>query len=348
MFAVCLVALVDGGEASSCMAQQGRRLTSDQAIAAARRNGKPGSAFTVLREILADDDTRRIGNQALEQAQVHKVDLYGNGILVDFLRSGGFLLAETEPQTNNVIALHLVSLGAGGDPTDIPSECHEVVKLTEARDLVKDTTEFVEQLYSTPASGASSLESRFDGGHFPECDLIKDCTFFAIPTSFLKLGADQSECREITVLYDGQILLMIRYAVSMPSFSADPVAATRAAADEIDTLQKEFLRDNHMDPDFNLGPENIRSREQLLERIDLVGRLNKFMEEGLKNDADPALVKANISVAAIPLEVGQEGLFGQDDKTQFVSGTACMLVLYWQRLPTGGFAVKFIYADDLD
>ncbi len=345
--AVCLVTLLNGEANSFGVAQHVEHLTSQQAIAAARRNAKPSSSFTVLREILANDDTRRIGDQALKQARAHKVDLYGNGILVEFLRSGGFLLAETEPPTDNVIAMHFVSLGFDGVPTDFPIKCDGVVNLADAQALVKSTKEFVEQLYSTPASEASSLESRFYGGSFPECDPIEECPLFAIPRSFLKLGANQGECQEFAALYGGQVLLMIRYAVSMSTFSADPVAATQAAADKMGSLQAEFLRENHMDPHFDLDPGKIRSLEQLREDIDLLRTLNKFLEEGLKNKAEPALVKANISVAAIPLGVGQRGLFNQDDKTQFRSGTASMLVIVWQHLPAGGFAVKFISEADL-
>ena len=165
--AVCLVTLLNGEANSFGVAQHGEHPSQQQAITAARRNAKPSSSFTVLREIFANDDTRRSGDQALKQARAHKVDLYGNGILIEFLRSGGYLLAETGPPTDNVIALHFVSLGFDGIPTDFPVKCDGVVKLADAQALVKSTTEFVEQLYSTPASEASSLESRFYGGSFP-------------------------------------------------------------------------------------------------------------------------------------------------------------------------------------
>lgn len=142
------------------MAQQGKRLTPQQAIAAARRdaNAKPDSKFMVLREIVANADTRRIGDQALEQAQAHKIEIYENGLLTNILRSGGFLLAETDPRTNNVIALHLVMLESGGAQKDEVSECHGVVKLADAEKLVKDTAEFVELIYSSPSTEDSSGE----------------------------------------------------------------------------------------------------------------------------------------------------------------------------------------------
>ena len=340
--AACLIIPFNGGRILLGMAQHGQRLTPQEAIAAARHNAKPGSSFTVLKEILANEGTRRIGDQVLEQAQAHKVELYESGILADLLRSGGFLLAETEPRTNNVTAFHLISLGRDGVPKDAQYECDGAVKLADAKELVKDTTEFTEALYSTRPSDATSLESRFYGGSFPECGPSEECTLFAIPRSFLKMGADQSEYQEAAALYGGLDLLGFRYAASMPVFPANPLAATQAAADKFETLKAEFFRNNHMDPDFDLDLENIRSIEQLRERIDVLRRLDRFIEEALKNEANPDLVRANISIAMIPLQVGQGGPFSQDDKTIYSSSTVSLLVIYWQRLPTGGFAVKVI------
>ena len=343
--AVCLVIPFKGGGISLGMAQHVQRLTLKEAVAVARRNGqKPGSSFTVLREIVANADTRRIGDQALEQAQAHKIKLFKNGILADFLRSGGFLLAETRPQTNDVIALHLVSLGPDGVPKDAYYGCDPAAKLADAQELVKDMTEFAEALYSTPPSEASPLESRFYGGRFPQYGgpEAKDYTIFAVPRSLLRLGADPNEVREVAALYGGFELSGFQYALTMPNFAANPLVAIRAAGEKREALKAEFLRKNHMDPDFHFDLENIRSRGQLRERIGVLRRLDKFMEEALKNEADPSVVRANISVATIPLQVGQGGPFSQDDQTQFSSAIASLLVIYWQRLPTGGFAVKLI------
>lgn len=343
--AVCLIIPLMGRGISLGMAQRGPRLTAQDAISVARRNAqKPGSSFTVLREIIANADTRRIGDQALEQADAYHIKLFKNGILVDFLRSGGFLIAEYDPKTTNVAALHLVSLGPDSVPKDDFYPSQGVVKLADARELVKDTADFTEELLSTQLSEASSLESRFYGGKFPDCGPppIEECTLFAVPRSLLKLEGDPNEVREAAALYGDLNILGFQYAVSMPRFAASPLAATQAAEEKWEALKAEFLRKNHMGPDFHFDLENIRGRKQLRERIDVLRRLNKFLEETLKNEADPALVKANISVATIPLQVGPGGPFSQDDQTQFGSDTANLLVIYWQRLPAGGFAVRAI------
>ena len=344
---VCLILPLEGGGISLGVAQTVQRLTLQEAIAVARRNPrtkKLGGTFSVLREIVANADTRRIGDQALEQARTLHVKLFQNGILADFLRSGGFLVAEAEPRTNNVIALHLVSLGPDNVPNDAVYPCYPAAKLADAEELVKDTTKFANELYSARPSEATSLESRFYGGRFPEYGgpEARDYTLFAVPRSLLKLGADPNEVREAAVLYGELGFWGFRYAVSMPAFAASPLVATQAAEDKWEALKAEFLRKNHMDPQFQFDPENIRSKEQLQQQIDLLSRLDKLLEDALKNEADPALVKANISVATIPLDVGRGGPFNQDDKTQFGSGTASLLVIYWQRLPAGGFAVIVI------
>lgn len=333
--AVCLAIPFKEGGVSLGTVQHVQPLEPQEAIAAARPHGKPGSSFTVLREIVANADTRRVGDQALKEAQAHHIKLFEEGILADLLRFGGFLIAEYDPKTTNVVALHLVSLGPDGVPKDAFYPSDSVVKLADAEELVKDTTEFAEQLYSTPSSEALSLESRFYGGSFPECGQSEECTLFAVPHSLLELGAGQNEYREAVALYGGSNLSGFQYAVSMPAFAASPLVATQASEGPI----AEFLRNNHLDPDFDIDLENIRSKEQLRERIDLLRRLDKFMEEALNNQANPALVKANISVATIPLEVSAD-TYGR--QVVYGSGMGSLLVIYWQRLPTGGFAVHGI------
>ena len=224
----CLIMLFMSGGNSLAMAEEYPLLTAEQAITAAGRNASSGSSFTILWKIIANADTRRIGDQALEQAQAHKIEIYENGILVNILRNGGYLLAETSPGTNNMVATHLVLMEAGGAVKDIRKECHGVVKLTDAEELVNDTAELVKQMYSTPSTEVSSLASRFYGGNFPEEDQFPDSSF-AIPNFLRRPGANPSEVREAAALFWGYALWAPRYALSMPAFAASPAAAENAA-----------------------------------------------------------------------------------------------------------------------
>jgi hypothetical protein len=339
--AECLTALLIWGGLPHSIAQQSPRLTARQVIVAARRNAKPGSSITILWKIIANADTRRIGDQALEQAQAEKIELYENGVLVNILRSGGYLLAETDPRTNNMVATHLVLREARGAVKDTRTECHGVVKLADAEVLVKDTAEFAEQLYSTPSTEESSLESRFYGGSFPDGDQFPD-DLFAIPDFLRKPGANPNEVREASALFWGYLFWTARYALSMPAFAANPAAAGKAAEKKRDTLKAEFLQGNNMDPNFNLLDfDNIQNERQLQERIELFTRLDRFLEDALKKEADPTVVRSNLYLLTMPMGVdvylNQEG--------EYISSSSPNSLFLWHRLATGGFAVKEITWD---
>lgn len=332
------------------MAPTGQRLTAQEAIAAARRNPKTkklGGTFSVLREFVANANTRRVGDQAFAEARAHHIKLYQHGILADVLRSGGFLLIQTLPpmkKTNPmnplpfVSFIHLVSLGRDGVPADVL--WGPAIDVANTRKLVKVTTEIAEKLYSTRPLEATSLESRFFGDRYPKYSgsEAKIYSQIAVPRSLLKLGAEPNEVLEFVALYGGLQILVFQYAVSMPTFAANPYVTTQAAVGKWRALQAEFLRNNRMDPHLDFDPENIRSKKQLRDWIAILKRLDKFMEEALNNEANPAVVKANRAVATIPVEFGTDSDRG---KGVYTSDTASLLLFYWQRLPAGGFAVKF-------
>src|SRR5579859_5551071 len=337
----CLIMLFMSGGNSLAMAEEFPHLTAEQAIATARRNAKPGSSVTILWKIIATADTRRIGDQALEQAQTHSIERYENGLLVNILRSGGYLLAETDPRTNNMVATHLVLLEAGGAVKDTRTECHGVVKLADAGELVKDTVEFVKQLYSTPSTDESSLASKFYGGSFPDGDQFPD-DLFAIPNFLRKPGAKPNEVREAAALYWGYLFWPARYALSMPAFSASPAAAGDAAEKKRDMLKAEFLQSNNMDPNINpIDFDNIQSEKQLQERIELLIRLDRFLEDSYRRKAGPAVVGANLSILTMPLSVDVD----LNQAGQYVSSSPPKSLFLWHRVATGGFAVKEITWD---
>ncbi len=92
---------------------------------------------------------------------MHKIEIYENGLLTNILRSGGFLLAEIDPATNSVVAFHWVTLRRDGVPENLVAGTGTGINLADTQELVKDTTELVGQLYSTPSTEESSLASRF-------------------------------------------------------------------------------------------------------------------------------------------------------------------------------------------
>jgi hypothetical protein len=292
-----------------------------------------------LRELRTNASTRRIGEQSLKEARDRHIKPYGNGILSDVLINGGFLVAETEPATNNLVGLHLVSVGRRGRPVSFPYRSEFGVRFDEAAKMVQDTADFVGALLSTPPSRATSLESRFFGGRFPEYDEPWLYSYFAIPRSVLKIKADPTEYRELAALYGGYLFWPYRYALSDSAYAANPSKALQAAAHKLDDLARQFLRNNNKSPDFEYDLQNISTQDQVRERIDWLRRLDELYEETLKKDAAaPALVEANKSIATIPwgLEAVTRG------SETFFATTASGVVVYWQRLPTGALVVKEI------
>jgi len=97
-----------------------------------------------------------------------------------------------------------------------------------------------------------------------------------------------------------------------------------------------------MDPNINLVDlDDIQNERQLQERIELLTRLDRFLEDFLRKEADPAVVRQNLSILTMPLRVdvdlNQEG--------QYVSTSPPKSLFLWHRLATGGFAVKEITWD---
>lgn len=341
VFMACLTGPSMHGGSSLARSQDSPRFTAERAITAARRNAKPGNSFTILWKIIENADTRRIADQALEQVKAHKIELYENGILVNLLRSGGYLLAETDPRTNNLVATHLVLLEAGDALKDTRTECRGVVKLADAEELVKDTAELVKRMNSTPSTEVSSLASSFRGGSFPDGDQFPD-SLFAIPNFLRRPGANPSEVREAAALFWGYALWAPRYALSMPAFAANPAAADNVAEKKRDALMAEFLQSNNMDPKTNLIDfENIQNERQFLERIGLLTKLDRFLEDSLGKEADLTVVRSNLSMLTMPrrvdVDLTQEG--------QYVSTSPPKLLFLWDRLEKGGIAVKEITWD---
>lgn len=337
----CLIMLFIGGSSSLAIAEEGPHFTVEQAITAARRNAKPGSSFAIFRKILADADTQRVGDQALAQAHAHTIELFDNGMLMDILKSGAYLIAEIDPLKNNMVAMHFVFKETGGAVKDVPSNCHGAVKPADAGELVKDTAELVKQLYSTPSTEGASLASRFYGGNFPDGNDQPD-SLFAIPNFLRKSSATPNEVREAAALYWGYAFWAARYALSLPAYAASPAAAENAAEKKRDALMAEFLQLNNIDRNINLVDfDDVRNERQYQERIELLSRLDGFLEDSFRKGADPVVFGANLSILTIPLSVDED----LNQAGLYVSSSPPNSLFLWHRVASGGFAVKEITWD---
>jgi hypothetical protein len=163
----------------SIMSPQHQNLTPDQAISAVRSKApKSGTSFQIIREIQSSAKTQEVAQRSLQEAASRHVSLYGDGIFLNILKGGGFLILETDATTGNALSLHLISSATDGRPI---IESHEVegnVSSAQATELVGKTADFVDASLSTPPSAAGVLETRFYGGRFPEYDRSNEQKLF--------------------------------------------------------------------------------------------------------------------------------------------------------------------------
>src|SRR5579885_3610162 len=73
-----------------------RAMTQDQALSILRSQlaNSPDVGFFTVREIVANPDTRRAARVSLDEAHQKHLSLYGGGVLLDVMRTGGFAVVE--------------------------------------------------------------------------------------------------------------------------------------------------------------------------------------------------------------------------------------------------------------
>lgn len=316
------------------------KLTPDEAVAAVRsKKANSGASFHVIRELDSNTATQEVAQHSLHEASSHHVSLYGDGIFLDLLNTGGFLILEVEATTGNATALHLVSSGTDGRAAIESHPIEGKVSASLAQELMKETADFVDILLTTQASGAGMLESRFDGGHFPEYDKSEDYSFFAVPRDMRKIPGDNSESGELAALFGGAQFWPIRYALSMPIYPADPNGALKSAWRKYEALFKEFAQRNNEKPDFGYDLQDlqsIRTSEQLRHRVAAFRDLDAFLEQKLRaQDGSTSVVNRSISSLAINL-----GSIESPEEHFYAVMTVPGIIVGWKLLDTGDLVVE--------
>lgn len=316
------------------------KLTRDQAVAAVRSKGPgPGASFQVVREIDSSPAMQEAAQGSLHTASSHHVSLYKDGIFLDLLNTGGFLILEVDDTTGNAISLHLVSSGTDGRAVIESRRILGKIGASLAQELIKQTADFIDVLLATPASGVSVLESRFSGGRFPESDKPAEESFFAIPGGIRKIEADQSEIRDLSALYGAFHFWPIRYAISMPIFPANPTRALDLAGRKHEALVKEFMHRNNENPDLIRDLQDlksVRTSEQLRDRVATFRRLNDFLEQMLRAQEHSPTFAVNRSISTIALNLGSPE---PPEEISYAVMTASGIIVDWKLLNTGDLVV---------
>ena len=306
-------------------------LTLDEAIAAIQSKEKhSGSSFRLIRELDSTPTMRIAARRSVDAASSDHVALYDNGIFVALMRTGGFVILETDNRSDTAISLHLVSQTADGRVLTESNPVQGEVRSSVAQALAAESANVVDVLFATPIN-ANAFESRFEGGRFPNSHNLDDDgtnNLFAIPDAVEKVGVDQSDVRELAVLVGTINTWPIRYALSRPIFPADPAHGLEAGFTKLVALSKEFAlgNPNTLDIDRLLqGLRSIRNAEQLQTRSRQLKAFNEFLEIKLSSP-DTSTFSANRSISTIPLKLG---FYGSPDDSYAVM-TVSGIIVAWK------------------
>jgi hypothetical protein len=288
-------------------------LTLNEAIAAIQsKEPRSGSSFRIIRELDSSAAMQEAAQRSLDSASAHRVSLYGDGVFIGLMRTGGFVILEVDDNSDRAISLHLVSRSANGHAVVESNLVDGEVSATLAQELIRETADLVDALFATPIN-TSALESKFDGSRFPEShdpDEDEASNLFAVPGAIGNVGANKSEIRELAVLLGSIDTWPIRYAVSTRIFPADPTRAIEAGVREFVSLGRQFIQSNkeklevlHLLQDL----KTVRSSEQLRDRVATLILFNNFLEQNLVSPDTSMTFAANRSISMIPLKLGFNG-----------------------------------------
>jgi hypothetical protein len=344
VFATLLVCLImvwaSPAQERSGMDSQFPKLTGDRAIAAVRLKVHDAqTSFQIVREVEPSTQTQEVAQLSFRESSSQHVTIYGDGIYLDLLKNGGFLILQVDSETRNATGLHLVSSRDDGRYIVQSHKIEDRVDPALVGELTHHTAEFVRDLLNSPPSAILKLQSRFYGGNFPVYDSPQEQSFFSIPRTVQRIKLASDEPRELATLIGAFQLWPIRFAISMPIYAANPNRALELARQKHKDLVARFLQENNRNPEFVYDLqdlESIRSGEQLTDRVAWFRRLDDFLDQAYQRLCDSNTFSVNSSISTIALEFGAAG---HRQEGSYAVMTSPGLIVVWRRLQTGGFAV---------
>ena len=315
-------------------------ITDDQALAALRAHGAPGAGFVVAIKMQPTSEAQRLSQESLVEARSNHLDLYEDGVFLNLMRAGGYLILEFDQKTETATRLHLVTSDAAGEVVVQSRDVHGDLKKEEALTIISKSAGFSEEFFSSPESRMDELLVKFGGpgaaGGIPDGQ-----GYFAIPEPVRQLTTRPGELLELTGLSNGLALWTIRHALAKPVYAASPIAAVRDANHELSSLVGEFRspggQQSNLDfVDHLIDLHSISTNAELETRLATLRKLSAFLDERAPLPLESATYRANVSVSTFPLEL----LVEQDDSRFYGATTAPGLISVWEYGKNGGLVLK--------
>ncbi len=315
-------------------------VTEDQALSTLRSRSAPDVGFLVVVKMQPTSEAGRISQESLVEARSKHLNLYEDGVFVNLMRAGGYLILEFDKKTDSATKLHLVTSDAAGRIVVQPGDVHGDLKREEALTIIDKSAGFSEAFFSSPESRMDELLTKF-GGPGAAFGIPDGQGYLALPETVKGLTTRPGELLELTGLSNGIALWTIRHALAMPVYAANPIAAVQDTNHELSSLVREFRpaigQNDSLDfIDHLIDLHSIRTRDELEIRLASLRELSSFLDERSPLPVQSLTYKANVSISTIPLNVlvklGTARFFG--------ATTAPGLISVWDYGTNGGVILK--------
>lgn len=308
------------------------------AVKAARSN--PNVAFIAARKIDPTSGSIEVARESEAVARRQNVGLYHNGIFLDILRSGGYVVLEFDRSSQVATRIDIVA-AERVNPVNIESEKIEGdLNRNLAVQILSRSEEFSDGFFgSEPSVSKVSLHS-FVESNTPTPSSSGATGYFAIPERLTSIAATPDELLELRALLSSIQLWPVRHSVLFPIFAASPNTAVNLARKELTVLEEQFAHNTGQQSDFAdhlVDLSSIDNHDQLTQRIRRLTDFNDFLIQQSAVKTDTKTIAANVTVATIPLFLGVDKSRQND---AFGTMNASGLISTWVRTEGGDLKLK--------
>jgi hypothetical protein len=318
-------------------------MTQDQAFSILRTHlGNPVNVgFVAVHEVEANPDTQQAAQVSLDEARQKHLSLYGGGVLLDLMRTGGFIILEFNEKSGLATRLHSVTLDEAGKPVVQSCDVRGELTKSEVVLLLDRNAAFSDAFLNSLGSGMKQIAKDFGEAKIGSLGALDGKGYFAVPDAVRKLTTRPEDLTDLVALSSTLTLWPARYSLTLSIYAASPVDAIKLARDEQLKLVKEFLTTKGKNADFLyqlLELDSIRTHGELIARLKWLREITSFIDErNLLNLGSPTH-KANTLISRIPLDIVAE----QDAGYLYGVMTAPGIISIWSRTGTGNFVLKGI------
>ena len=338
----CYLSLAVSVLAQVAMNAGHQTMTEDEALSIlrSRATGTLSPGFVTVGRVEATSATRHAAQESLDEVQSQHLDLYGKGIFANMMRAGGFVALEFDAKSDAATRLHLVTLDDAGEAIVQTENVDGSLSRHDALTIIARSEKLAEAFFSSPGSQSDELARKFGGASVANVGIPNAQGYFAIPERLSKLTTQPDELLDLEGLSAAVQLWPVRYALSLPIYSANPSIALKSAHQKLKEVIDEFLRRNRKSPDFlyHLSDfDSIDTRDELAFRIRWLNEIVSFLDTQCPCQSDSSVYRANVSISTIPFYVG---VTKQNSDLLYGVMTTAGLITIWSRAENGDFVLK--------